>query len=407
MILHDTDCTIVYRDYGIMLPISPSRADRIIAARAALPSSVLDTAAAARILGLPAGPVLTRQDLERVHSKAYTAALYGEGPGGNRSLCAALLSAWELVDEQGRPNRYEPEQAARPLEELFDKVLVQAGGTYLACRLALTGEAAANGPQSAILARPGFCYYLGGGMHHARYESGTGFCLINDIMIAARKLQAEKRAPLIWVIDVDAHKGCGTAELVRCARDRGELAAFDESGGQNERVTTATAFATVTAAESRPQIFNLSIHMAHGWPLDAAALAKARPGHAPLIPADVEIPIASGDEARYVPELEAGLQTLRRCSERYAQHNGGRWKPDLAIVVDGADPYEHDGLASSSPLKLSLDQCLERDRLIYNYLQAEHIPSAWIMAGGYGERAWEPVTAFLGELFHGADRFSS
>jgi acetoin utilization deacetylase AcuC-like enzyme len=312
--------------------------------------------------------------MERVHSRDFTAALYGEGPGGVQSLLDAILAAWELIDAQGRPHRYEPNKAARPLEELFGKVLAQVSGTYLACRLALAPDNNA--------ASPGFCYYLGGGMHHARYDGGTGFCLINDIMIAARKLQAGKQAECIWIVDVDAHKGCGTAELIHLARARGELAS---AGG----------------GEQLPQIFSLSIHMARGWPLDEETLAKALPGHAPLIPADVEIPIESGEENYYIAELESGLRKLRRLSEHYAQYSNrrreGRWKPDLVRVVDGADPYEHDGLASSSLIKLSLAQCLERDRLIYEYLQNEHIPSAWIMAGGYGERAWEPPAAFLAE----------
>jgi acetoin utilization deacetylase AcuC-like enzyme len=64
-------------------------------------------------------------------------------------------------------------------------------------------------------------------------------------------------------------------------------------------------------------------------------------------------------------------------------------------VVDGADSYEHDGLASSAPLRLTLEQCLERDILIHDFLTKRGIPSAWIMAGGYGDRAWEPPARFL------------
>jgi acetoin utilization deacetylase AcuC-like enzyme len=368
MILHDPALKFAHSDYGIMLPISPSRANRSVEAltMAGKQPPVLNFADAARLLELPEDFVVTRQDLERLHSREYTAALYGEGPGGKQDLQGAILAAWELIDEQGRYNRYQPEQAARPLEELFGKILAQTGGTYLACRLALSGGGS------------GFCYYLGGGMHHARYAGGTGFCLINDIMIAARKIQVEQGAELVWIVDVDAHKGCGTAELVRFARERGELCAID--GGGN-----------------LPQIFSLSIHMARGWPLDKETLAKARPGYAPLVPSDVEIPVEAGEEERYIPRLEAGLWKLEQLSETFA-HNSGKSrgaKPDLVIVVDGADPYEHDGLPSSSPLKLSLSQCLERDRLVYDYLQKRSIPSAWIMAGGYGERAWEPPAAFL------------
>ncbi|MDR0568952.1 MAG: histone deacetylase, partial [Spirochaetaceae bacterium] len=72
--------------------------------------------------------------------------------------------------------------------------------------------------------------------------------------------------------------------------------------------------------------------------------------------------------------------------------------PDLVIVVDGADPYEHDGLPSSGLLRLSLAQCIERDRLVFRYLRDRRIPAVWIMAGGYGERAWEPPAHFLASL---------
>jgi len=72
--------------------------------------------------------------------------------------------------------------------------------------------------------------------------------------------------------------------------------------------------------------------------------------------------------------------------------------PDLILVVDGADPYEHDGLPSSGLLKLSLEQCLERDNFVYHYATERNIPSAWILAGGYGERAWEPPAVFLGQV---------
>jgi acetoin utilization deacetylase AcuC-like enzyme len=104
----------------------------------------------------------------------------------------------------------------------------------------------------------------------------------------------------------------------------------------------------------------------------------------------VEIPLASGAEGTYIPKLEEGLHRLEALS--------GGAKPDLVIVVDGADPYEHDGLPSSALLKLTLDQCVARDQLIYTFLRDRHIPSAWIMAGGYGERAWEPTASFLSSL---------
>ncbi|MDR3139208.1 MAG: hypothetical protein LBT95_05985, partial [Treponema sp.] len=331
MILYDPALTVDFREYGVMLPIAPDRAGRVVEflrSRAggnlsAFPGPVLDIPGG---LGMPGMEGLEgrfvpeRRDLERVFAGEFVARLYGEG------LSAALFNAYELLDPQGRPHRYEPDQAKKPLTGLFESILNQAGGTYLACRLALAG------------AIPGFCYYLGGGMHHGRYDAGAGFCLVNDIMIAARKLQAEGLSRRIWVVDVDAHKGCGTAELVSFARARGEL-------GKTAGL----------------EILTLSIHMAAGWPLDGETLRDALPGRAPRVPSDVEIPLEAGDEAAYVPKLAEGLHALEALS-------GGQ-KSDLAIVVDGADPYEHDGLPSSALLKLTLDQCVARDWLIYTFLR--------------------------------------
>jgi acetoin utilization deacetylase AcuC-like enzyme len=361
VILYDPALNINFQDYGIMLPIAPDRAGRVVeflgggagGSLSGFPGPILDVPGAlglAATRGLEGRAAPERRDLERVHEGEFIGGLYGEG------LPAALLKAYELIDSQGRPHRYEPDRGIKPLTGLFAAILNQVGGTYLACRLAM-------GP-------PGFCYYLGGGMHHARYDQGAGFCLVNDIVIAARKLQAEGLARLIWVVDVDAHKGCGTAELTAFSRARGELG--------------------LKPGKTGTDILTLSVHMAAGWPLDEETLSAALPGRAPLIPSDVEIPLDPGNEGAYLPELEQGLYELEARS-------GGQ-KPDLAIVVDGADPYEHDGLPSSALLKLTLGQCVARDWSIYAFLRDREVPSAWIMAGGYGERAWEPAAFFLASL---------
>ena len=350
MILYDSAVIPHYHDYGIMLPIPPDRGKRVLEFLGnACP--VLNFAAAQALLGRN-GPALCREDLERIHSAQYTAQLYGEG------LTATLLRTFELIDDQGRPCRYEPDRATRPLTDLFQILVTQAGGTYLASLLALKNDAAES---------RGFCFYLGGGMHHARYDAGSGFCLINDVAAAAFKVLAENPVRLIWIIDMDAHKGDGTAELIHFARKRGAL----QTPGENP---------------ATPGILTLSIHMAKGWPLDRESIASAEAGRAPLLPSDIDIGIDSGEESQYTARLAQGIQALEQLSGR---------TPDLALVVDGADPYEHDGLPSSSLLRLTLDQCLERDTYVYRYLQDRKIPSAWIQSGGYGERAWEPPAYFL------------
>ncbi len=359
MILYAPRLAMRFLDYGILIPVLDSRAGAVVAGleRArparARESIVEGLEGAARLLGIePSALAVGRADLERVHDARFVARLYDGSPCGG--LEKELLSTYELIGSDGRPHRYEPDRAVRPLAALFDTILAQVSASYATALLALS-EA---GPM------PGFAFFLGGGMHHARRDAGSGFCLVNDIMIAIARLRAEGRAGLVWVIDTDAHKGDGTAEL----------AATDED--------------TLT----------LSIHMATGWPLDAATVEAARRdgrggSRAPLIPSDVEIPVARGEDARYVEYLAEGLGRLEALSRPR--------RPDLAVVVDGADPYAHDGLASSADLALSLDQCLERDRLVHRFLSDRGIPAAWLMAGGYGERAWEPPTAFLSSITAG------
>jgi len=315
------------------------------------PGPAMNINDAIEFLGISEHTIITREDLERVHSKEFVDSLYDKQ--GN-SLESALLTTYELIDAQGKPNRYEPQQAIKPLGGLFQTILSHVGGTYLTCRLAL-----AEGP--------GFCFFMGGGMHHARYDSGSGFCLVNDIVIAISKLLSELSLPLIWIIDLDAHKGDGTAELIHFARKRGEL--------QN--------------------VLALSVHMARGWPLDADSIVAAKEGHAPLLSSDVDIGIDLDEEDQYTPRLIRGIKELERLSSSLYPD---RQNPDLILVVDGADPYEHDGLPSTSFLKLSLEQCLLRDNYVYRYVMDRGIPSAWIQSGGYGSRAWEPPAHFLLKL---------
>ncbi len=337
MVLYDPELALRFGDYGILIPVLDSRADAVAEGLHAIlhghDESWLRRGVTERI---------RREDLERVHDPDYVRRLYAGGP----ELAAELLATYELIDAQGKPHRYAPERAVRPLSALFDTILLQVAGTYQAARLALDS---------------GFCYFLGGGMHHARRDAGAGFCLLNDAMIAVARLRAECRARRVWIIDLDAHKGDGTAELAR----------------------------------NDPDTLTLSIHMAAGWPLDPASLEAARregrgPDRAPLAPSDVDIPVAPGEDALYVPRLELGLRRLEALA--------GAEKPDLAIVVDGADPYVHDGLASTADLALSLEQCVARDLLVLDFLRQRDLPSAWLLAGGYGPRAFEVPTAFLARV---------
>jgi acetoin utilization deacetylase AcuC-like enzyme len=326
MILYDPTIPASLLEFGIQIPIRDSRATKTFEALCSEPhlgpnrnlwyrNRITET--------------LKKEDLLRVHSADYVARLYSD------RLRDEIISTFELIDSDGQYYRYAPEQASRPLEDLFARIRAKVAGSIQCARLAVTH---------------GFCFYFSGGMHHAYYDHGSGFCLINDIVIAARKLQFEGAVNKIWIIDVDAHKGDGTAALT----------AHDES------ITT------------------LSIHMAHGWPLDGLPVLPDGSANPCFIPSNIDIPIAKGQDAQYLERLEQGLMQLESLGI-----------PDLAIVVSGADPYEMDELPSTEGLKLTLDQMLARDQLIYQFLRKLRIPAAYLMAGGYGDRVWEVYARFL------------
>ena len=251
-----------------------------------------------------------------------------------------IISTFELIDAEGKYYRYAPETATRPLTDLFERLLTKAAGSIKAARLALD---------------PGFCFSFTGGAHHAQHDFGKGFCMMNDIVIAARKLQHEKKVDRVWVIDVDAHKGDGTAAL---------------TAGDNS-------------------IKTLSVHMASGWPLDEPAVLSDGIANLSFIPSDIDIPIESGEEGYYLERLQNGLNKLTENDNA-----------NLAIVVCGADPYENDELPSASRLKLSLEQMFARDQLLYTWLMERNIPSVFLMAGGYGEDVWRVYAQFLRWVLH-------
>ncbi len=326
MILYDPDLPVSLNDFGILIPVRDSRATKTFEALCRHPQigshrpywhrSVIEEE-------------LTREDLARVHTPTYLDRLYSQ------ALSNEIISTYELIDPEGNYHRYAPQQAVRPLTELFERIVHKAAGSVQCGRIALDH---------------GFCFYFAGGMHHAHADRGGGFCLINDIVIAARKLQAQRLAQTIWVIDVDAHKGDGTASLT----------ADDDT------------------------IRTLSIHMARGWPLDGPREWEDGSPNASFVPSDIDIPIPEAGESDYLIQLEAGLNRLSQTGTA-----------DLAIVVCGADPYEHDELASASALKLSLDQMFARDQMLYRFLSERKIPAAFLMAGGYGEQVWNVYAQFL------------
>ena len=307
-------------EFGIEIPSSPDRVKRILEILRS--HEKIGPLEETWLIG-DDGSELSKDDLLRAHTPEYVDALFSD------KVEEILIKVFELIDENGNYHRYNPDRATRPLSGMFDRSLRGLTGTYQCCKRAMEG---------------GFCFVFGGGGHHAHAGFGHGFCVLNDIIVALRKMQADHGVGNIWIIDVDAHKGDGVAAIT----------------------------------QGDPSIITLSAHMAHGWPLDLPA------PHPSYTPSDIDIPVDSGEEAEYVPRLKTAL-------DRLAEYP----KADLALVELGADAYERDGLESTQLLKLTLDQMNARNRLIYDFLTERDIPSAYLMSGGYGPHAWEPYPDFL------------
>lgn len=211
-------------------------------------------------------------------------------------------------------------------DAMVERARRSVGATIAAARVALREGVAAN---------------LAGGTHHAYSDRGGGFCVFNDVAVAARLMQAEwsrgpRREPMrVAVIDLDVHQGNGTAHIF--ARD--------------------------------DSVFTLSLHGERNYPF-----AKETSD------LDVALPDGSGD-APYLHALDGALQAL---SDRFA--------PDLVLYLAGADPYVGDRLGR---LTLSLAGLQTRDQRVFDWCLDRQLPLAFVMAGGYCPRIEETVQVQL------------
>jgi acetoin utilization deacetylase AcuC-like enzyme len=218
---------------------------------------------------------------------------------------------------------------------LVERARRSVGATIAAARAAL--EEGAHGRVAAN---------LGGGTHHASAGRGSGYCVFNDVAVAARLMQAERHrarreALHAVVIDLDVHQGNGTAEIF--------------SGDDT--------------------VFTFSMHGEHNFPFRKS-------------PGDLDVGLPDGcDDAAYLDALVPALEEVWR---RTAAH-----PPGLAFYVSGADPHEGDRLGR---LKLSFGGLARRDALVLDALRARGIPVVVLMAGGYGRDIEATVSVHLQTL---------
>jgi acetoin utilization deacetylase AcuC-like enzyme len=201
--------------------------------------------------------------------------------------------------------------------QMVDAFWLAAGGTILTSRLALEN---------------GIAFNIGGGFHHAFPAHGEGFCAVNDIAVAIRRLQADGAIRRAMVVDCDVHHGNGTAAI----------------------------FANDTS------VFTLSIHQFNNYPSEKP-------------PSSLDIHLADGiADAEYVHRLGNGYRAAL-----------AMFHPELVIYVAGADPFCEDQLGG---LALSFDGLKERDRLVIWTARSHHIPMAIVLAGGYAQSVEDTIT---------------
>lgn len=243
---------------------------------------------------------IARAALEAVHDPDYV---------------GQVLTAAVPADKERRIGFAVTEQVAR-------RARVVPGGTLLAARLALDHGFAAN---------------TAGGSHHALAGTGAGYCVFNDLAIAAACMSAQGYRVL--VVDCDVHQGDGTAALLA----------------------------------EHPSCATYSIHAAKNFPVRKVASTL-----------DVALADDVGDD-EYLETLERSLVPL---IDGFA--------PDLVLYQAGVDPFAGDRLGR---LGLSEDGLIARERLIAGLMTERGLPLASTVGGGYGDDtmavARRHVTAIL------------
>ena len=241
----------------------------------------------------------------------------------------ALVHTPDYLDKV-RGGALSPEEIAR-LEMPWSEAIVEgfrlmAGGTVLCARLALAETPAPPGLKPRLRAAA----HLGGGFHHAYADHGEGFCLFNDVALAARALLVSREVSRVAILDVDVHQGNGTAAIL--GRD--------------------------------PAVFTCSLHQEHNYPADKP------PGSL-----DRGLDDGAGDR-EFLDALADALPQV------FA------FAPDLLVYVAGADPYEDDQLGG---LRLTRFGLRRRDRMVFESAREAGVAVAVVLAGGYARRLEDTI----------------
>ena len=201
-------------------------------------------------------------------------------------------------------------------KEIIDGSILCCGGTMACSEIAL-------GKKIAL--------HLGGGFHHAFPDHGEGFCVLNDVAIAVKKLKGDKKINRALIVDCDLHQGNGTAAIFYKDED----------------------------------VFTFSIHQQNNYPFVK-----------PKSDLDIGLPDRTEDR-RYLDYLKKHIPLII-----------DRSRPDLIVYLAGADPYKDDQIGG---LALTMDGLKERDEFIYGQALDRGVALSVVLAGGYAWRLEDTV----------------
>ncbi len=202
-------------------------------------------------------------------------------------------------------------------------------GLGIRSRLAVQGTI--NAAKMAL--EDGISGNLAGGTHHAMPSHGEGFCVYNDVSIAALKIRQLGLANKILIIDCDVHQGNGTAAILG----------------------------------DHPDVYTFSMHGERNYPF-------IKP------PSTLDIPLADGTKDQsYLRELELALSKIT-----------SEFTPELVFYLAGIDPLETDHFGR---LALTLNGLKSREEMVIRWAGEQNIPLVLLLSGGYAPTVKDTVLA--------------
>ncbi|USD66631.1 histone deacetylase [Vibrio sp. SCSIO 43136] len=193
-------------------------------------------------------------------------------------------------------------------EALIERTLTSAAGTVLAVQCAI---------------EQGVGLHLSGGYHHAHRDLGMGFCLINDLVIAADEALKHPNVDKVLIVDADVHQGDGSATL----------------------------------CQERDDIITLSLHSEKNFP-------ARKPD------SDIDIALPNGcDDVQYLDNFQSVVALAVSLHQ-----------PDVILYDAGVDVHCDDELGY---LNLSTSGLYSRDHWLFSHAKQKEIPIAAVIGGGY------------------------